>query len=157
MKTETQNAIEMILTGCIDRTIGRVKKDLTQRPFHEALLTKKLVSASSFERSFSTSFGQGPIEEISKVLVIASGAECVRQKETMVNVNKGAVDEIERILSSLRSGDSKPEWEKEVSKIEAFKKRDFGPLFSASVFGLIIGFVIWRKIERTKRRRQRLS
>ena len=54
---------------------------MTYRPFHEALLTKELVAASAFERSFSTSFGQGPIEEISRILAIATGAECARQKK----------------------------------------------------------------------------
>jgi len=89
------------------------------------LSTKKLVAASTFERSFSTSFGQGPIEEISKILAKSVGAETTRQKETSANVNKGAVDEIERILSALRSGESPPNWEKEISRITAFTKGDY--------------------------------
>jgi len=125
MKKSTREQITSILQSCVDRAIKRVKKDKTYRPFHEALLTKKLVAASAFERSFSTSFGQGPIEEISKILTLANGAECVRQKETLANVNKGAVDEIERILSSLRGGECAPNWNNEVSKIQAFNKGDF--------------------------------
>ncbi|MBC8212355.1 MAG: TdeIII family type II restriction endonuclease [Gammaproteobacteria bacterium] len=125
MQSSTKNKITDILQTCVNRAIDRVKKDKTYRPFHEALLTQKLVAASTFERSFSTSFGQGPMEEISQILAISNGAESIRQKETMVNVNKGAVDEIERILSSLRSGDSKPNWEKEITKIKAFNKGDY--------------------------------
>ncbi len=125
MKKRTKEQITEILQNCVDRAILRVKKDKTYRPFHEALLTKKLVAASTFERSFSTSFGQGPIEEISQILAEADGAETARQKETLVNVNKGAVDEIERILSSLRSGESTPNWEKEISRIIAFTKGDY--------------------------------
>lgn len=125
MKEETKHKIVKILEDCVEKTIVRIKSDKTHRPFHEALLTRQLVSASAFERSFSTSFGQGPIEEISKILALASGAECVRQKETFANVNKGAVDEVERILSSLRGGDSSPDWSKEVKKVGAFKKGDF--------------------------------
>lgn len=125
MKKTTRVKITSILQDCVDRAIQRVKKDKTYRPFHNALLTKKLVAASVFERSFSTSFGQGPVEEISRILAIANGAESVRQKETLVNVNKGAVDEIERILSSLRSGEASPNWQKEISKIQAYKKGDF--------------------------------
>ena len=125
MKKSTKEQITAILQDCVDRAIKRVKKDKTYRPFHEALLTKKLVAASAFERSFSTSFGQGPIEEISQILATANGAESVRQKETMANVNKSAVDEIERILSSLRSGESTPNWDKEVAKIKAFNKGDY--------------------------------
>src|SRR3990172_8976546 len=125
MKKDTKTAIMGILHRCIDRAIKRVSVDKTYRPFHEALLTKKLVIASAFERSFSTSFGQGPIEEISKILAISTGAESERQKETRVNVNKGAVDEIDRILSALRSGDSSPNWKKEQAKISAFTKGDY--------------------------------
>jgi hypothetical protein len=125
MKKATKEQITSILQDCVDRAILRVQKDKTYRPFHEALLTKKLVAASTFERSFSTSFGQGPIEEISKILAKSVGAETTRQKETLVNVNKGAVDEVERILSALRSGESPPNWEKEVSRITAFTKGDY--------------------------------
>ncbi|MCJ7601849.1 MAG: TdeIII family type II restriction endonuclease [Desulfobulbaceae bacterium] len=125
MKKTTKEQKTAILQDCVDRAIKRVKNDKTYRPFHEALLTKKLVAASAFERSFSTSFGQGPIEEISQILAVANGAESLRQKETMANVNKGAVDEIERILSSLRSGESTPNWEKEVAKVKAFNKGDY--------------------------------
>lgn len=125
MKKDTKASIVKILHRCIDRAIKRVSTDKTYRPFHEALLTKELVAASALERSFSTSFGQGPIEEISEILAIATGAESERQKETRVNVNKGAVDEIDRILSALRSGDSSPNWKKEVSRIQAFTKGDF--------------------------------
>ncbi len=125
MKKQTKEQITSILQDCVNRAILRVKKDKTYRPFHEALLTKKLVSASTFERSFSTSFGQGPIEEISEILAKSVGSETTRQKETLVNVNKGAVDEIERILSSLRSGESPPNWGKEISRITAFTKGDY--------------------------------
>ncbi|CAA6805639.1 MAG: MjaII restriction endonuclease [uncultured Thiotrichaceae bacterium] len=125
MKKETREQITHILQHCVDRAIHRVKSDSTHRPFHEALLTKKLLSSAVFERSFSTSFGQGPIEEISQILAIANGGESVRQKETLVNINKGAIDEIERIISSLRSGENTPNWTKEVSKIQAFKKGDY--------------------------------
>ena len=125
MKNDTREEIIAILEKCINGTIKRVSKAITYRPFHEALLTKELVAASAFERSFSTSFGQGPIEEISRILANATGAECTRQKETRVNVNKGAVDEIGRILSALRDGVSSPNWEKELARIWAFKKGDF--------------------------------
>lgn len=124
----TKNTLEQIiaiLEKCVNGTIKRVSKDMTYRPFHEALLTKELVAASAFERSFSTSFGQGPIEEISRILAIASGSECARQKETRVNVNKGAVDEIGRILGALRDGVSSPNWKKELARIQAFTKGDF--------------------------------
>lgn len=124
MKAETRENIEKILRSCVNRTLQRVQKDKTYRPFHEALLTKELVTASAFERSFSTSFGQGPIEEISELLASANGYECERQRQTRVDIPKSVSDEITRILSALRSGDSNPSWTKEVERVCAFKKGD---------------------------------
>ena len=98
MKKEAADKIADVLKDCVERTIKRVASEKTFRPFHEMLLTK-LVAASAFERSFSTSFGQGPIEEISQIVALAMGAECLRQKETRVNINKGAMDEIGRIMA----------------------------------------------------------
>ncbi|GBE41272.1 MjaII restriction endonuclease [bacterium BMS3Bbin09] len=125
MDKKTNDKIANILQKCIDGVLKRVAKDKTHKPFHKALLTSELVSASTFERSFSTSFGQGPIEKISSIIAEATGAECVRQKETRVDIPKGAVDEIERITHSLRSGDSKPNWEKELDRVLAFTKGDY--------------------------------
>lgn len=124
MKIETKNKIESILKGCVSGALRRTKKNKYYRPFHEMLLTKEIVNASSFERSFSTSFGQGPIEEISDLIAIDSGFETIRQKETHVNIYKGAIDEIERIMSGLRAGERIPNWDQELLKIHAFQKGD---------------------------------
>lgn len=124
MNKESRVKIEEILSNCINNTLKRIKKDKTYRPFHEALLTKELVNASAFERSFSTSFGQGPVEEISKIVAESNGYNVERQKETMVNVYKGAIDEIERIMSALRSGEKTPNWNQELKKIFAHEKGD---------------------------------
>jgi hypothetical protein len=124
MNKTSKEAIEGILRSCIDRTLERTKEAKTFRPFHEALLTKELIAASAFERSFSTSFGQGPIEEISQILALADGAESVRQKEVRVDITKGAEDEITRILKALRDGDGKPDWKKEIDRVLALKKGD---------------------------------
>src|SRR5690606_31120876 len=114
-----------VLTRCVNRTIIRVAKDATHKPFHKALLTKELAIASTFERSFSTSFGQGPVEEISQIIALSTGAESERQKVTRVNINKGALDEIGRILSALRTNEGKPHWKNEIERITAFKKGDY--------------------------------
>nr|WP_321451243.1 TdeIII family type II restriction endonuclease [uncultured Carboxylicivirga sp.] len=124
MKKETEEKISKILTSCVERALDRTKNNKTHRPFHVSLLTKELVNASAFERSFSTSFGQGPIEEISQLIAIDSGHEAIRQKEIQVNVFKGAIDEIERICSSLRAGEKVPNWKQEVSKVQAYSKGD---------------------------------
>ncbi|SMD33840.1 Type II restriction endonuclease, TdeIII [Reichenbachiella faecimaris] len=124
MTEETRNKIETILESCVSRALERTANNKTHRPFHESLLTKELVNASSFERSFSTSFGQGRIEEISQLIAIDSGHESKRQKETRVNVFKGVIDEIERICSSLRSGEKAPNWNQEINKLQAYQKGD---------------------------------
>jgi len=124
MKAETKKKIETILIKCVNGAIDRTVKNKTHRPFHEMLLTKEIVNASSFERSFSTSFGQGPIEEISEIIAQDSGYETIRQKEIRVNVFKGAIDEVERICSSLRAGEKLPNWKQEVDKVQAYQKGD---------------------------------
>jgi hypothetical protein len=124
MDNFTSERIHAILHSCIDRTFSRTSKAIAHRPFHDALLSEEVVKASAFERSFSTSFGQGPIEEISQIVAEAAGFNAVRQHETMVNIYKGAQDEIERIMNGLRDGNSKPNWDQEVKRIVAFNKGD---------------------------------
>ena len=48
----------------------------------------------------------------------------MRQKETLLNLYKGAVDEVERICAALRSGNQKPNWAKEIQTLSAFNKGD---------------------------------
>ena len=128
MKKEIKAEIKQILLTCVENAIKRTNKKIIEnislKPFHTALLTPEIVRISSFERSFSTSFGQGPIEKISKLVAISNGFEASLQKELMVNVFKGAVDEAERICSALRSGSQAPNWEKEIQTIAAFTKGD---------------------------------
>lgn len=128
MKQETKEQVKEILRNCVSaaikRTTDKIAKDKSHKPFHSALLTDDIVKISSFERSFSTSFGQGPIEKISEIVAVDNGFQAARQKETLVNVYKGAVDEIERNSSALRSGNQKPKWNKEVKTITSFNKGD---------------------------------
>lgn len=124
MTEVTKIKIEAILRSCVLRALNRTRRNKTHRPFHEALLTKEMVNASAFERSFSTSFGQGPVEEISALIAEDFGYKSERQKTTFVNIYKGAIDEIERICSSLRSGERRPNWETEIAKLKAYEKGD---------------------------------
>ncbi|GEM_PF-96766 len=124
MLPETKIKIRSILNICVDGALRRTKNSRSYRPFHEALLTKSLVNASAFERSFSTSFGQGPIEQLSVLIANDNGFICQRQKITMVNLFKGADDEIHRIMAALRDGERRPNWKSEVEKLSAFAKGD---------------------------------
>lgn len=124
MRQQTQESIKQILLDCITASFSRVSTNQTFRPFHEALLSKEIIKASAFERSFSTSFGQGPIEKISQLLALDRGDHAERQKETMANTYKGALDQIERILSDLRAGNRTPNWSNEVRTILAVNRGD---------------------------------
>lgn len=128
MQNETREKVKEILRKCVkgamDRTSKKIRDAQEVKPFHTALLTEEIVKISSFERSFSTSFGQGPIEKISELIAFENGFEALRQKEVMANVYKGAIDEIERICSSLRSGQQTPNWKKEVQLISSYTKGD---------------------------------
>lgn len=128
MNQESKEKIKDILRSCVANAITRTQKNISEnksyKPFHQALLTDEIVKTSSFERSFSTSFGQGPMEKISEIVAASNGYETHRQHEIQINVFKGAVDEAERISAALRSGNQKPHWKKEVETITAFKKGD---------------------------------
>ena len=58
MKKEIDDRIGEELKKCVLETIQRVreKSEKEQKPFHDRLLSKKILRASIFERSFSTSF-----------------------------------------------------------------------------------------------------
>ena len=128
MRDDIKSQIKQILRDCVagalKRTNKKIETEKSHKPFHVALLTPEIVKVSSFERSFSTSFGQGPIEKISELVARENGFETQRQKETMINIYKGAVDEVERICSALRSGNQKPNWNKEIQTLSSFTRGD---------------------------------
>lgn len=83
MDTKYRKLIADEFRNCVDNTIKRVSQGSTYRPFHSALLSEEALFWSSFERSFSTSFGQRVIEEIAKIVALSNGATSAeRQKVT---------------------------------------------------------------------------
>lgn len=128
MIKDNRDQIMTILENCvvsaISRTNQKIDADKSHKPFHKALLTDDIVRISSFERSFSTSFGQGPVEKISELVAIENGFRAERQREIYLNLYKGAVDEVERISSALRSGNQKPNWSKEIKTVSSYNKGD---------------------------------
>lgn len=119
----TADEIKDVLLDCVTRTFERIakkeKEDKLKKPFHIALLASDFVRISSFERSFSTSFGQGAIEKLSKLVAESNGFQAERQKAHMVNVFKGAQDEIGDICTRLRGGEIAPNWKREVERVRA--------------------------------------
>ena len=102
---------------CVLNTIKRLDNTETNRPFHAALLSDEALFWSRFERSFSTSFGQRVIEEISKVTALAGGAsDASRQKETVVRLDRAVDTAIVAHVQALREA-PKLKWGETVSEI----------------------------------------
>ena len=82
MNPNTKEKIKALVLDCVRRTVKRVKANKDSKPFHEAILSEQLLKFSSFERSFSTSFGQKAIEEMSRLVALDANSGAERQKET---------------------------------------------------------------------------
>ena len=103
MDQSCRDVIAQEFLDCVRNTAVRLNNEETNRPFHSALLSDEALFWSRFERSFSTSFGQRVIEEISKHVAISGGAsEASRQKNTEVRLDSATDRAIERHLDSLR-------------------------------------------------------
>ncbi len=107
--------------SCIVNTVRRVASEDTHRPFHAALLSENALFWSRFERSFSTSFGQRAIEQISRIVVEANGAEqALNQKQTMVSLSSAQLAAIDAHISKLRTGQlgRAANWEMDLREVE---------------------------------------
>ena len=103
MRKEHVQAIEKEFRNCVKNTLTRLSKSAVHKPFHEALLSREAVLWSAFERSFSTSFGQRAIEEITKISAISGGsAGAQRQKVSEFDLDAGQLRRIDQHLSALR-------------------------------------------------------
>ncbi|ELA7158293.1 hypothetical protein CGI77_20780 [Vibrio parahaemolyticus] len=112
-------AIANEFQSCVDRTITRVANDDGHRPFHSALLSDEALFWSRFERSFSTSFGQRVIEQISLVCAQAGGAEeAYTQASTEFKVDNNRLNFIDNHISQLRDGRGvRGHWETDLSNL----------------------------------------
>ena len=105
MKAIDKNRIADEFRSCISNTVRRIAGEDTHRPFHVALLSEEALFWSRFERSFSTSFGQRAIEQISRIVVEANGAEQAQnQKQTLVSLSSAQLIAIDVHISKLRTG-----------------------------------------------------
>lgn len=104
MTPELEAAIRNEFETCVRKTIQRLATEDTHRPFHRALLSEEALRWSRFERSFSTSFGQGVIERISKLAAVAGGADAVEaQRETVVSLSREQVERINAHIEAMRA------------------------------------------------------
>jgi hypothetical protein len=105
MNKNHEQFIENELRSCVLNTISRLEAEDTHRPFHSALLSEQALFWSRFERSFSTSFGQRVIEQISKAAAESGGAiSAENQKATTFQLSTLQLNAIEDHISNLRNG-----------------------------------------------------
>ncbi len=121
MDAELEKYIHDILVDTVTRTIQRMKKEDTHRPFHQALLSDEIIKASRFERSFSTSFGQKAVEKISAEVLKANGAINVEtQKQVYINLSESKISAIHNHIAQLRNSKEsgrKPAWDTDFKEI----------------------------------------
>jgi hypothetical protein len=124
MEEKYKNIIAKEFRDCVLNTIKRLDNAETNRPFHAALLSDEALFWSRFERSFSTSFGQRVIEEISKIVAIAGGAsDACRQKETLVILDKAVDNAIVSHIVELRAA-SRQKWGDTVNELSHVYQRN---------------------------------
>lgn len=122
MEKKYKDIIAKEFRDCVLNTIKRLDNAETNRPFHAALLSDEALFWSRFERSFSTSFGQRVIEEISKVTAISGGAsDACRQKETVITLDKSVDTAIVEHIQALRAA-YKPKWGETVEEMSRLYK-----------------------------------
>ena len=119
MKAKYPEQIAAEFKNCVLKTIERLNNEDTNRPFHAALLSDVALFWSRFERSFSTSFGQRVIEEISRIVALAGGAsEASRQKVTVVQFDSSFDKAITDHMIKLRKkNSSSPTWQETLAEI----------------------------------------
>lgn len=117
---DCEDFIEAELRNCVINTIARLEAEDTHRPFHAALLSEEALFWSRFERSFSTSFGQRVIEQISKAAAISGGAQHAQnQRETTVVLPQSRLSAIEKHVEKLRRKGSREvaDWDENVRSL----------------------------------------
>jgi hypothetical protein len=118
MKESTKQVVRTLLFNCVKDTLTRIKSDDGDyRPFHSRLLSNEIIKRSKFERSFSTSFGQKSIEQISKAVAsdVDGTSECETQHTSNISISKARADAIEEHITKLRHNSlgREPDWIKD--------------------------------------------
>lgn len=121
--TRYKEIIAAEFRNCVINTIQRLQNVETYRPFHAALLSDEALFWSRFERSFSTSFGQRVIEEVSRIVALAGGAsEASRQKQTSIHIDVAVDAAITSHLNAIRSGNPANNWNETIDEILSVPK-----------------------------------
>ena len=124
MHEDVANFIADEFLACVQNTVDRIQSEDTHRPFHAALLSDQALFWSRFERSFSTSFGQRVIEQISRAAAFNGGAQLAEtQKVTTINLPTDQINAIEDHISGLRHNRAQrpANWDIDVSELAAIR------------------------------------
>ena len=118
METRYRDVIAAEFRNCVLNTIQRLNNAETNRPFHAALLSDEALFWSRFERSFSTSFGQRVVEEISKIVALAGGAsDASRQKQTVIEIDSAIDIAITSHMNTIRSSRTANNWNNTIAEL----------------------------------------
>lgn len=129
MRKEFRDLIKSEFINCTKNTLDRVKSSINMKdaggnykPFHDAILIPEAILWSKFERSFSTSFGQRLIEEVSLIVAKAYGATSTsHQKETIIKIPKEINEAIEKHIQEIKEGNIRGDWKNDISQISSIK------------------------------------
>ncbi len=127
MEKEYKEKIKKEFVDCAQNTLTRVKASLQKedaggnhKPFHQSILIPEAILWSKFERSFSTSFGQRLVEEVSHLLALSHGVQSSkRKKSTYLVLDQAQSDAIEQHVQTIKEGKSNCLW---VDDLAAIKK-----------------------------------
>lgn len=122
MEQRYRDIIATEFRNCVINTIQRLNNAETNRPFHAALLSDEALFWSRFERSFSTSFGQRVVEEISRIVALSGGAaQATRQKRTVVNLDVAVDVAITQHMNAIRSVRTS-DWQSTINDINSVQR-----------------------------------
>jgi hypothetical protein len=121
MDTSTRDSIRGLILDTAARTVQRIAKSNSSNPFFDAILSKDVIKYSSFERSFSTSWGQKAVEEMARMVAKSAGRIAERPRDTVLtNATDAQIEAVGYIVESLRNKTS-PDWSAEVQRVLSAK------------------------------------
>ncbi|MBD66531.1 MAG: restriction endonuclease [Halobacteriovoraceae bacterium] len=128
MRKTTKLKVKDEFYSCVVNTIERLKKSKgNHRPFHSQLLSEEILKASLFERSFSTSFGQRVIEQISKIIAedTKGTTDVQNQKITIIDIPHDTTLSIHLHLQLLRDNKlgRSADWLEDIKSITVAKNK----------------------------------
>ncbi|TQR27314.1 TdeIII family type II restriction endonuclease [Campylobacter sp. MIT 97-5078] len=112
-----KNNIKNRLFQALRNKFENYKPETSSMPFHTRLLGKDRMALYSFIQSLNTNFGTSIFEPVAEELAKAHFDKIERQKSAGEYIRKHAQIQIQEIMDSLESGNSKPNKTMEIARI----------------------------------------